>query len=201
MTVIGITGPSGAGKGELSRFLNEKYGFPILDADVIYHSLVSSPSPCLEEIKAEFGEKVIAPNGSLDRKALSDLVFGENNRDRLNLLNQITHKHVVSEIDNSLLKFRDSVKACIIDAPLLIEAGLCSKCDLTVSVLASQETRAERISKRDGIDQASALRRIRSQKEDEYYILHTSHTIVNDGDISLLRDAADKIMREEGIID
>ena len=49
MTVIGITGPSGAGKGEVSRILNEKYGFPVLDADKIYHSLVSAPSDCTSE--------------------------------------------------------------------------------------------------------------------------------------------------------
>ena len=201
MTVIGITGPSGAGKGELSRFLNEKYGFPVLDADVIYHSLVSSPSDCVTEIKNEFGASVVREDGSLDRKALSEFVFGENNRDRLSLLNIITHKHVIAEIDSSLQRFKGSEKACIIDAPLLVEAGLCSKCDLTVSVIASKETRAERISKRDGIDHASALKRINSQKEDEYYMLHTSHVIVNDGDISLLQNAADKIMREEGVVE
>ncbi len=200
MTVIGITGPSGAGKGEVSRILNEKYGFPVLDADEIYHSLVSSPSDCLSEIEKEFGSAVIKKNGSLDRRALSDLVFGKENKEKLNLLNKITHKHVVAEIDSSLSALENKVKACIIDAPLLIEADLCSKCDLTLSVIAPGEIRAERISQRDGIDMDSALRRINSQKEDEYYIKNTDCSIFNDGDVSLLEAKVEEIMRERGII-
>ena len=92
MVVIGITGPSGAGKGAVSRILNEKYGFPVLDADEIYHSIVNCPSPCLQEISEEFGRGVINPNGSLNRTALSELVFGDENKDKLKILNQIFRK-------------------------------------------------------------------------------------------------------------
>ena len=200
MTVIGITGPSGAGKGEVSRILNEKYGFPILNADDIYHSLVASHSDCLDEIKAEFGENIIADNGSLDRKALAKLVFGDENKEKLNALNKITLKHVVRKIDESLKKLKNTARACIIDAPLLIEADLCEKCDLTISVLAPREIRAERISSRDGLTLEAAYKRIDSQKKESFYIENTDHTVINDGDLSLLSSKTEKILQERGII-
>lgn len=200
MTVIGITGPSGAGKGEVSRILNEKHGFPILNADDIYHSLVDSPSNCLDEIKLEFGNSVITNDGSLDRKALAKLVFGEENKEKLNALNSITHKHVVRKIDDSLDTLKTSATACIIDAPLLIEADLCRKCDLTISVLAQRETRAERISLRDGLTLEAAFKRIDSQKKDSFYIENTDHTVINDGDLSLLSSNIEKILQERGIV-
>lgn len=92
MTVIGITGPSGAGKGTVSKLLNEKYGFPVIDADKVYHSLVSSPSDCLEEIRKSFGDEVIGENGALDRRELAKKVLGGENSEKLALLNSITHK-------------------------------------------------------------------------------------------------------------
>ena len=200
MTVIGITGPSGAGKGEVSRILNEKYLFPILNADEIYHSQVSSPSPCTEEIKAEFGEKVITQSGSLDRRALADIVFGDNNKEKLAILNKITHKHVVAEIEASLRTLSKTAKTCVIDAPLLIEAGLTQKCDITFCVLAPKDVRAARISKRDNISTEAALKRINSQKEDNFYIENTDLVIINDGDISLLSTQIESIMQDRGII-
>lgn len=200
MTVIGITGPSGAGKGEVSRILKEKYGFPILDADKIYHSLVSAPSDCLNEIREEFGDGVIQENGSLDRKALSNLVFGEANKEKLNILNKITHRHVVEKIEKSLKDLKETANVCIIDAPLLIEAGLCEKCGLTISVLASKEVRAARISQRDGIGQDAALKRINSQKEDCFYINNTDCPVTNDGDLSLLSNRVEDILQKRGIV-
>lgn len=200
MTVIGVTGPSGAGKGEVSRILKDKYGFAVLDADKIYHSLVSSPSACLEEIRLEFGDSVIHENGSLDRRALSALVFGENNKEKLEILNKITHKHVVAVIESSLNELDGSTKACVIDAPLLIEADLTQKCDVTICVLAPKGVRAARISKRDNIDNDAALKRINSQKQDSFYIENTDLVIMNDGDISLLAIQIERHMRERGIV-
>lgn len=201
MTVIGITGPSGAGKGVLSKILNEKYGFPVIDADKVYHSLVSSPSACLDEIKSNFGEDVIGENGALDRRALGRLVLGEEKRSKLELLNRITHKYVIDEIKKTVETYRSiHLTACIIDAPLLIEAGLCEECDLTLSVLANKEKRAERISLRDNISIHDANKRIKSQKDDGFYIQNTEYTLNNDSDINSLLSSVIKILHERRII-
>lgn len=200
MTVIGITGPSGAGKGTVSKLLNEKYGFPVIDADKVYHSLVSSPSDCLEEIRKSFGDEVIGENGALDRRELAKKVLGGENSEKLALLNSITHKYVVSEIRKTLITLKSRGSVCIIDAPLLIEAGLCDDCSFTVSVIADKNVRAERISARDGISLSDAMTRINSQKNDDFYIQNTNYSVTNNADPEGLSHAVKKILSERRVI-
>lgn len=200
MTVIGVTGPSGAGKGAVSKILNEKYGFPVIDADKVYHSLVSSTSPCLEEIKANFGECVIAPEGALDRHALGKLVLGEENRAKLELLNKITHKYVVDEILRKLSFLKKECSVCIVDAPLLVEADLCRECDFTLAVLADKNVRAGRVAQRDGISIEAAMKRINSQKSDEFYVKNTDYILDNNSSIEDLEFSVCKILSERRVI-
>lgn len=199
MTVIGITGPSGAGKGAVSAILQTKYGFNVIDADIVYHALVSAPSACLNEIRQRFGDGVIGQSGALDRVALSKLVFGENNGDKLLLLNQITHKYVVEKILSEIECCKSNGISCTVDAPLLLEAGLHEHCDFTVAVLADEETRFERIIARDNISSEAARTRISSQKDDEYYSSNTDYTLYNNGDISLLEATVAKILSERRV--
>ena len=76
------------------------------------------------------------------------------------------------------------MRAAIIDAPLLIEAGLHTACDFVIAVLAPQEVRLARIVQRDGISKAAAEARILSQKPDSFYREHASFVFVNDGSIA-----------------
>lgn len=200
MLVIGITGPSGAGKGEVSSIFQSRYGFAVIDADKIYHDLVSFPSPCLEEIRAEFGDSVINSTGSLDRHALGKIVFGEENTQRLAVLNGITHKYVVCEIKKLIADYKVKDCDCVIDAPLLFEANLDDECDFTVCVLADRELRAERISLRDKISIEDALLRISSQNKDEYYSSKSDYIIHNDGSTDQLEADLTKILSERRVI-
>ncbi len=199
MTVIGITGPSGAGKGEVSALLQTKYGFKTIDADIVYHSLISAPSACLDEIKLHFGDTAINENGTLDRKALGEIVFGDKSGDKLLLLNKITHKYVAKQIIIEIEHCKSDGFNCTVDAPLLIEAGLDKYCDFTVAVLAEKPIRADRIISRDNISREAAMARISSQKEDDYYVENTDYTIRNDGDISLLESSLASILSERRV--
>lgn len=199
MFVIGITGPSGAGKGEISNLLSA-YGAYVIDADAVYHDVVSPPSSCLDELIVYFGKDIINSTGGLDRTALAKLVFGEGNRERLELLNKITHKYVVKEIRDRIIKLQENnTRLCVIDAPLLIEAGLCSDCDLTIAILAKKEIRADRISLRDSISYSAAMARINSQKDDKYYITHTDSVIYNDAGVDELKASLDALLRERNL--
>lgn len=200
MTVIGLTGPSGAGKGQVSRIMSE-YCFHIIDSDAVYHNIVSSPSPCVDELKSVFGQGVVNHDGALNRAALSAIVFKNGNQEKLSILNSITHKYVVIAIRDTISKLKDEgARVCVIDAPLLIEAGLLGDCDFSIAVLADKKTRIKRICERDGIDITSATSRIISQKNDEYYISNTDEVIYNDGDMSDLEDDVKAILEERGVI-
>ena len=200
MFVIGITGPSGAGKGAASGYLISK-NVNVIDADVVYHSVISPPSDCLNELVSHFGRQILDGSGALNRRALARLVFGEENRERLDLLNKITHKYVVARIREQVKKYAlAKVRASAIDAPLLIEAGLTDDCDLTVAVLADKEIRAERIARRDGIDMSLALSRINSQKPDEYYARGSDAVIYNNGTVDELYEALEKALADGGAV-
>jgi dephospho-CoA kinase len=199
MFVIGITGPSGAGKGEVSRLLSA-YGACVIDADKVYHKVINPPSKCLDELIEFFGDGILQENGCLDRKALGRCVFGDENRDKLEKLNNITHKYVVENIRRTIEDLKKSdTRIAVIDAPLLIEAGLCSDCDMTIAVLVDKDVRAQRISARDGIDRDAAMVRINSQKADEYYISSTDALIHNDADIGQLSSPLEALFEKRGV--
>lgn len=197
MFVIGITGPSGAGKGIAASYLKTK-NICTFDADAIYRELITPPSFCLDELVKVFGKNILTAAGELDRPALSKLVFGEENKEKLETLNKITHKFVVNEIRRRILSL-PKTDICVIDAPLLIEAGLLTDCDITISVLADKEIRAKRISNRDRISYDTAMARINSQKPDSFYIEHTDFTVHNNGEKEAFIAEIESILEKGGI--
>lgn len=199
MLIIGITGPSGSGKGAASSYLYSK-GAKIIDADAVYHSLITPPSPCIDELVSVFGKGILLDDGGIDRKSLSRLVFGEENKEKLSLLNKITHKYIIERINEMLSNYKNAgVSACVIDAPLLIEASIHEDCDFTIAVLAQKGTRIERIMQRDGIDRQTAERRVSSQKPDEFYKGNTDEVVYNDGDLAALFAKVDSILQKRRI--
>lgn len=199
MVTIGLTGPSGAGKSAVSEIMRQ-YGFHVIDADKVYHDIISPPSACLDELVENFGSNILTPDGCLDRAALSMQVFADN-ASKLELLNKITHKYVVDRIRN-IIYCTCSVMpaACVIDAPLLIEAGLQVDCLFTIAVLADKDIRAKRISLRDGMSINRAYERINAQKSDDYYIDECDYVIYNNGQLSELKTCVDNILRDRSII-
>lgn len=201
MKVIGLTGPSGAGKSTLcSKF--EDLGIPCIDTDVIYHKLVSTPSPCLDELREKFGDSIINENGSLNRSALATLVFtGENAKENLANLNSTTHKYVWDEVNTLLTKYINQGKiAAVIDAPALFSSKIfISACDIILSVLSDEKSRLSRIMKRDGIDREKALARISAQPSDEFFIENSDYFIINSGTREEMYEDLMSILEQEGI--
>ena len=158
MKVIGLCGGSGAGKGTVCSIFAE-LGIPSIDTDKLYHSLISTDSECTMEIVSAFGSDVYA-NPGVDRKALRNIVFSS--PENLAILNKITHKHILASV-RSLIKNTGEARAIIIDAPLLFESGFDRECDVKICVIADEDVRIERITKRDGISPEIAKARIASQ--------------------------------------
>ena len=90
--------------------------------------------------------------------------------------------------------------ACVIDAPLLIEAGLKKDCLFTIAVLAHKDIRAKRIALRDGISEQRALARINAQKDDSFYTDNCNYTVYNNGDIAALTHQVEGILKDRSII-
>jgi len=182
MFIIGITGGTGSGKTTALRAL-ESLGALVLDADVIYHELLSENADMIAEIGAEFtgvsGGSVscdVSGGSMIDRKRLGEIVF--NDPEALLRLNSITHKYVGAEIERRLADWkRQGGSLAAIDAIALIESGRAAKCDVVVFVTAPAEIRVNRIMGRDGITREEAEMRINAQKPSEFYEQNCDHML------------------------
>ncbi len=198
MLVIGLTGPSGGGKGAVSSAF-AAHGIPIIDADEIYHSLLIPPSACLNELVYTFGPQILTPAGTLNRPLLREIVFSD--EASLAILNRITHAYVMSSIRKKLEDYRrEEIRAAVLDAPQLFEAEANKDCNIIVSVLADRETRIERIMLRDGIDRDAAEKRLAAQKSDEFFRTHSDYIIENNDSLQSILPAVQRILKETGVL-
>ena len=181
MLTIGLTGPSGAGKGTVAS-LFARYGVPSIDTDAVYHDLLVPPSACLDELTARFGEAILSDQGTLDRKALAAVVFAPGHEQDLADLNRMTHRHVLCEVRRLLAIYKAEGKsAVLVDAPQLFESGFDTECDFVLAVIASREARMSRIMARDGLDKARATARLDAAKPDSFFREYANAVICNQG--------------------
>ena len=198
MLVIGLTGPTGAGKGCVAD-LFAAFGLPVLNADRIYHALLLPPSACLDELTDHFGKEILTESGTLNRQALGAIVFS--NAEELEALNTITHHYVMAEIRKRLEQLRrEEAIAAVIDAPQLFEAGADRDCNVIVSVLADPALRIDRIMRRDGIDAEAAVKRISAQKSDAFFRAHSDYVIENNESPERLLEPVRRILSEMGVL-
>ncbi|MBE6656409.1 MAG: dephospho-CoA kinase [Ruminococcaceae bacterium] len=196
MKILGLTGPSGSGKAVVGQRFSER-GIPVLDTDAVYHAWIERPTPCTEELARTFGKEILTPDGAVDRKRLAAIVFSDDDAEktRLRTLNAISHRYVLESCRTWLEEQKKAGKrACIIDAPLLIEAELHKACDYVIAVLAPREIRLDRIVKRDGISREAAEARILAQKQDEFYKAHADFLFVNDGSLSMAQEFVEAVI-------
>lgn len=199
MIVIGLTGPSGSGKGACDAIFRS-LDIPYIDTDEVYHELLVPNSPCTNELCLAFGSGILTPDGHVDRRTLAKVVFSDKSGELTNRLNAITHKYVIDETNRLLDDYRKQERiAAVIDAPLLIEANMHKGCDFCISVLADKEIRLARIMERDGLNESAARMRLNAQKQDEFYSSNTKYTVENNGDLTALKEALIRILRTEGI--
>ncbi len=175
--IFGITGGSGAGKSTVSRKFRE-LGVFVSDADMAARAVVSKGSACLDEIRLSFGDEVILDNGELDRKRLGQIVFSDKNK--LELLNNITHKYIKEYIEKEINSSDSDI--CAVDGAVIIGSPVMELCSSMVVVTADEDVRINRIMLRDGIDRKYASDRIRSQKDDKFYLSHADYIVENNGE-------------------
>ena len=175
MKVIGITGPTGAGKTTALNALAE-LGGTIIDADAVYHDLTRTCRPMLAELRDRF--PTVFEGERINLKKLGEIVFRI--QEEMDDLNAITHKYVVMETQRLIDRARaEGRPAAAIDAIALFESGLDKICDCLVAVTAPAELRVKRIMAREGISEDYARTRVNSQHSDRWFQSRCDHTLEN----------------------
>lgn len=177
MKIIGITGGTGCGKTTALNEL-ERRGALLIDCDAVYHRMLETDRPMLDEIEKYFPGAVV--DGKLDRKALGAVVFTD--EEALRDLNIITHRHINLEIRRILREHAmNGGTLAAIDAIELFSSGLAKRCTATVGVIAGRDVRISRIMRRDGISREYAMMRVNAQRPNEYFIQKCSRVLENNG--------------------
>ena len=178
-----------------------KFDIPCIDTDDVYHKLLIPPSECVNELENIFGKEILDSNGYVDRKILAKIVFSDESHQKLNILNNITHKYVLEQTKRLIFEAeKDGKIAVVIDAPLLFESEFDKHCDFSIAVISDEETRLARIMARDSLSKDAALMRIRSQNKNDYYVSRAKYTVTNNTDGSELDSQLERILTVEKII-
>jgi dephospho-CoA kinase len=192
MHVFGLTGGIASGKSSVGRRFAAR-GVPVVDADALARDVVAPGTEGLAEVVATFGDRVLSPEGTLDRAVLGSIVFAEPERRRE--LERITHPKIAAAGHARMLELASAGHrlACY-EAALLIEAGTADMFRPLVVVAASEPVQIARTMLRDRCDQDSAEARVRAQKPLREKIAAADHVIWNDGTIEELHAAADRTL-------
>ncbi len=193
--VIGLTGPTGAGKSTVAAVW-QNAGIPVIDADRIARQVVEPPSACLNALVEVFSAAILHADGTLNRRELARRAFADS--ESTSLLNRITHPAILAAIQAQLDDLADNGHAiAVLDAPTLFEAGADALCHRIVAVLAPAARRRERIMQRDNLDATAADRRMSAQNSDEFYMRDKVTVINNDASLAALKTKATAYIEEQ----
>lgn len=182
MLVVGLTGGIGSGKSTVAKMFAE-LDVPVFDADVEARALVAPGQPALQEIVAAFGTGVLAPDGSLDRKRMRELVF--NDAHRRAQLEAILHPRVRQALELRIAATQ--APYCIVVVPLLFEANQIDLVDRVLVVDAPDSTQMARTLERPGLTVGIVRSIMAAQWSREQRLAHADDVISNDRDLATLR--------------
>ncbi|WMM31208.1 dephospho-CoA kinase [Shouchella clausii] len=158
---IGLTGGIASGKSLVATYL-EKQGIPVVDADKLARQVVEPGEPALAQIVATFGEHVLQTDGTLDRKQLGAIIFGDEQKRKQ--LNEIVHPAVRQSMKKQAdLYEQRGYTRVVLDIPLLYESNLFHMVNQVWLVYVDEATQLRRLIERDGLTETEANQRIAAQ--------------------------------------
>lgn len=190
--VIGLTGNIATGKSTILDYFAAR-GAYIIDADKLAHQAFAPDGPAYREVIQTFGQAVLNPDGTINRKALGAVVFAD--PVKLGKLEQIVHPAVFKMILQLVEDAPSSV--IILEAVKLLEAGtMASECDEVWVVTTRPDVQLQRLKEKRGMDEATARQRMRMQSPQAAKVNQADRVIDNSGTLEELYAQLDRIWDE-----
>ncbi len=192
---IGLTGGIGSGKSTAAKILAE-LGAPVIDADKVGHAIYAPGGPAYQDLIDAFGEGILAPERTIDRRKLGPIVFAD--PAALRRLNSIVHPKMFVRMREMVAEMRRGGEArpIVIEAAILIEANWQPLFDEIWLVVASREHVIERVERDRGMKPEQTEARIRAQLSDDERRKHATVVIANDGTLDDLHAVMTRLWRE-----
>jgi dephospho-CoA kinase len=180
MLRVGLTGSIAVGKSFVSGALAEM-GCHVADADALARKVVEPGTEGLRRIVESFGPRALRDDGTLDRAALSSIIFAD--EEKRALMNSILHPLIIAEQDALLSRWEreDPRGVGVIDAALLIESGGFRRFDKIVVVHCRPEVQLERLMRRNALSREDALARVNAQLPQEEKLKHADFAVDTSG--------------------
>lgn len=202
MLRVGLTGGVACGKSTVAKMFAE-LGATIVDADAIAHELYRPGHEVFQELVRHFGPEILRPDGELDRAKLAALVFDGG---RVEELNKIVHPAVIRQQDQWMrsLGEKDPYAVAIVEAALILEAGVKDRFDRIMVVTCKPEQKVTRFAQRTGMSEDAARadveRRTKAQMSDEEKARRADFVIDNSGSVEETRHQVQRIYSELKIL-
>jgi dephospho-CoA kinase len=175
---VGLTGGIATGKSRVGDLLAGA-GIPVIRADDVGHEVLAGDPVIGATLAARYGDGILDDAGRLDRGALADVVFRDPSERRF--LEGLLHPVIRAECMRRVAGYEaDGEDIVVIEAALIIEAGWQDVFDRLVVVTCPPEIQLARVTARDGVDEETALRRIRAQLPLAEKAAMADHLVVND---------------------
>jgi len=198
MLRVGLTGGVACGKSTVAKMFAD-LGANIVDADTIAHELYRPGEEVLEELVKHFGPEILKADGELDRAKLAALVFDGG---RVEELNKIVHPAVIRKQDEWMrsLAAKDRYAVAIVEAALILEAGVKDHFDRIMVVTCKPAQKVARFAKRTNMSEDAARadveRRNKAQMPDAEKARRADFVIDNSGPIEETRHQVQRIYSE-----
>lgn len=176
MLVVGLTGGIGSGKSTVAKMFAQR-GVPVIDTDLLAREVAQPGKPALKQIVEQFGNDILAKDGTLDRAKLRKLVFKDN--EKRHWLEQLLHPLIRDEVKHAIQKVR--APYCLVVIPLLFETGENPLINRVLVVDAVEKLQIRRATERDNISE-DEVKAILKTQVDRIKRLKDTDDIINNND-------------------
>ncbi|KAA0014578.1 dephospho-CoA kinase [Billgrantia pellis] len=177
--IVGVTGGIASGKSTVARAF-AALGVPWVDADDVAREVVEPGEPALVEIAARFGQRALLANGSLNRRALREIVFADPS-ERL-WLESVTHPRIRERIIAHLERLQsEGAPYVLLVSPLLFESGQSEMVDRCLVIDVPESLQLARTAARDDVDDTQARAIVAAQMPRAERLARADDVIDNSG--------------------